>query len=175
MRYYRLGYNLLATLLILPLLLYGLLHPGVPLWAWEGALGWLANGLLLAALVGYLFTLDGFDSGEFLGLKQVHRAEREVDERAPLNLTGVYRFVRHPWYALGLVVIWSRDMDSHRLAVAIIISFYLVIGSWFEERRLLSRYGEAYRRYLGRVPGLYPWPGRHLSRQEAQRLTDLAD
>jgi hypothetical protein len=50
--WYRLAYNLLAALLLLPLLWATWTIPGNWLWRWSGAWTWLANGLALAALCG---------------------------------------------------------------------------------------------------------------------------
>ena len=49
-----------------------------------------------------------------------------------------------------------------------------IVGAHLEEQKLLRRHGEAYRRYMARVPGLMPWPGRSLSQAEADDLIRLA-
>jgi protein-S-isoprenylcysteine O-methyltransferase Ste14 len=86
----------------------------------------------------------------------------------------MHRYVRHPWYALGLVVVWTRSMDAAMLVTALAITVYLVIGSRLEERKLLVYHGEAYRRYMERVPGLIPLPWRRLKSGEAERIAALA-
>src|SRR5574340_617468 len=49
---YRLAFNILSLLLILPILWHIFQHPGPMLWRWQGASAWLANGIaLLACLV----------------------------------------------------------------------------------------------------------------------------
>jgi protein-S-isoprenylcysteine O-methyltransferase Ste14 len=82
--------------------------------------------------------------------------------------------VRHPWYALGLLVLWTRDLNAAWLVAAIAITVYLLIGSRLEENKLIAFYGDAYRRYRRRVPGLVPLPGRSLSAREAGELQTLA-
>jgi hypothetical protein len=56
------------------------------------------------------------------------------------------------------------------LLSAIMITLYFIIGSLLEERKLLAYYGEAYREYRQRVPGLFPLPWRNLSREQAREL-----
>ena len=78
-----------------------------------------------------------------------------------------------PWYSLGLLILWTRDMDEARLTSALCITLYLWLGSLLEEAKLLAFHGEAYARYRARVPGLIPWPGRSLDADEARALCAL--
>jgi len=78
--------------------------------------------------------------------------------------------VRHPWYFLGLVLIWTRDMDPAFLLSASAMTLYFVVGSLLEERKLIRYHGEVYRRYRKRVPGLIPLPWKYLPAEEADRL-----
>jgi hypothetical protein len=50
-----------------------------------------------------------------------------------------------------------------------------VVGSRLEERKLVERFGERYRTYRQRVPGLLPLPWRMLGREEARRLAGPPD
>ena len=55
------------------------------------------------------------------------------------------------------------------------VNAYLVIGMRLEERKLLARYGDAYRRYRDAVPALIPHPWRRLTRRQAEAFqTDAA-
>ena len=81
-----------------------------------------------------------------------------------------HRFVRHPWYTLGLVLIWTRDMNAASFVSAEAITLYFVIGSRFEEHKLVAEFGDRYREYQRKVPRLIPLPWRVLSRDDAARL-----
>ena len=167
---YRLLYNGLATLLLLPVLGLMWRFPGPMLWQWRGAWGWLADGLALAAIAGFLWTLRYYRGMDFLGLAQWRRGEQSIADTEDFCLSPLHRWVRHPWYALGLVLIWSRDMSGSWLVSAAAISGYLLVGSWLEEQRLCRQFGARYAEYRRRVPGLIPRPWRHLSREQASRL-----
>jgi len=78
--------------------------------------------------------------------------------------------VRHPWYSLGLVLLWTRDMDPALLTSAVLTTLYIGVGSRLEERKLIVFHGEIYRRYRGRVPALIPSPWRYLTGEEAEAL-----
>lgn len=162
---YRLVYNLLATLLLVPLLVATELASDHWLWRWQGPWAWVAHGITFVTLLGFAWTSRAYDMGEFLGFTsgQAGRPPR-------LRLSPLHRFVRHPWYFLGLVWLWTRDMDSARLVAALVVSGYLWIGSRLEERKLLQEIGPAYGEYCARVPGLLPRPWRFLSRAEWVRL-----
>jgi protein-S-isoprenylcysteine O-methyltransferase Ste14 len=169
-RYYRLGYNLLAAALLLPLLGWIYARPGPDVWVWAGWQAWLANGLALAALIGFATTSTGYDLADFLGLRQARGEAPPTADSEGLKISTWHRHVRHPWYFLALVLIWTRDMSTAFLISAVLMTLYFWVGSRLEEAKLIAYYGDAYRRYRERVPGLVPLPWRRLSREEADAI-----
>ena len=172
MPYYRLTFNLLASLLILPILWLTYHDPGPLLWHWQGATAWLANGLALAALFGFWLSLKYYDMQEFLGLRQMQQHVRKVEDQEHLHLSPFHRYVRHPWYFFGLVLVWTRDMNATTLLSGAVITLYFMIGSRMEEKKLLVYHGDTYRRYMARVPGLLPLPWKSLTAEEARALLE---
>jgi protein-S-isoprenylcysteine O-methyltransferase Ste14 len=170
MPWYRLAYNGIALALLLPLLAWTLAWPGPFVWEWRGAWRWLGDGLAILAALGFLWTLRDYDGAEFLGLRQARTGERRVEDQERLHLSVLHRFVRHPWYALGLVLLWTRDMDAARLVAATLASGYLLVGLRLEEGRLVALHGDVYRDYRRRVPALLPRPWRWLRRADAEAL-----
>ena len=166
-RRYRLLYNVIAALLSLPPLALTWLYPGEPLWHCPA---WIAWPAFLAAALGFLWSLRWYDGLEFLGVRQWRGDTLTGGGWETLVLSPLHRYVRHPWYSLGLLYLWTRDLNAGWLAATIAITAYLAIGSRLEERKLAAAFGEPYRRYLARVPGLVPLPGRSLSRAEAEAL-----
>ncbi len=164
-RYYRLGYNLLAVGLLIPLLLATELAADDWLWRWQGLWAWFAQGISVLVLVGFVWSSRAYDMKAFLGI-----APGPAATPAQFGLSPLHRFVRHPWYFLGLLWLWTRDMDSARLSATLIVSGYLWMGSALEERKLMEELGQAYNDYCARVPGLLPRPWRYLSRAEFARL-----
>ncbi len=172
---YRLGFNILATIALLPILWLMVRHPGPTLWAWTGAGFWFANGLALAALIGFVCSARYYDTGEFLGLRQWKTATHRIEDQESFRISPFHRHVRHPWYALGLVLLWTRDMNAALLLSAVLMTAYLFIGAHLEEQKLIARYGAAYRRYMQRVPGLIPLPWKSLSAEQAAELVAEAE
>lgn len=177
-RYYRLIYNLIATVLLLPLLWATLTWPGPWLWRWQGAVGLLMDALALAALI--LLTRSGYDLAEFTGLSALRQPPRADTEPCPdrgeaFRLSPLHRHVRHPWYALALVLIWTRDMNAPLLVSSLAVTLYFIVGAQLEEKKLLLRFGSVYAEYRQRVPALLPIPWRRLSASEAEALLRRAD
>jgi protein-S-isoprenylcysteine O-methyltransferase Ste14 len=69
--------------------------------------------------------------------------------------------VRHPLY-LGCSLLLAfhpvQTRSSAATAAAVIAYFY--IGTFFEERRMIRKFGGAYREYQQRVPRFLPLPRR---------------
>lgn len=172
MPYYRLGFNVLAVLLVLVPVGYMFAYQTDYLWQWQGWMAWLMNGLAVIALLLFVWSLSFYDTGEFLGTRQMRMKITAVHDQETLHISPLHRFVRHPWYTLGLVLIWTRDMDVMLLVTAIAITLYFKIGSLLEENKLVAYHGPVYRRYRDKVPGLLPLPWRYLSKTQARALLD---
>lgn len=97
----------------------------------------------------------------FLVLK-AHQALFDPPDGAPaLRSKGVFRIVRHPMYvgtwllSLGLAVT-TCSLSAAAVSVAILV-FFLVVAR-HEERLLIAKLGEEYRRCQARVPMFFPLP-----------------
>lgn len=168
---YRLTFNAVSTLLLAPPLALAASYAGPLVWDVPAWIGWPAAGI---AAAGFLWSLRWYDGAAFLGLTQWRARQGPDDAREAFTLSPLHRHVRHPWYALGLLFLWTRDMNAAWLVTAVIVTVYLAVGSRLEEAKLIALHGEAYRRYRRRVPGLIPLPGRSLSAAEAAALERLA-
>ncbi len=159
---YRIAYNMLALLLLLPgaWLLYG--RSWSPLYAFQGNWLYFSRILQILAIAGFFFSLRYYDMKVFLGLKP---EKEEIFTISPLH-----RYVRHPWYCIALIVIWTSDMNSGKLATALMVTTYFILGSMHEEDMLIDRFGKRYAEYRKRVPGLFPLPWKYLSEEEAATL-----
>ena len=175
MRLYRLIYNVLAILLLLPILWVMASHPGPTFWRWDGLNGWLANGLALVALLGFFKSLKYYDTQEFIGRRQWAAQRLRVEDQERFQLSPFHRHVRHPWYFFSLILIWTRDMNAAMLLSAVMMTIYFIVGSWLEEKKLVLYHGEVYLRYMKRVPGLIPLPWKSLTANEAVELLKMAE
>lgn len=173
MPWYRLIFNILAIVLLIPPVFLMLMYPGDLVWQWSGNWRYLANSLALLAIAGFIFSLRSYDSSEFLGTRQLKEGRKDIKERESFHLSVFHRYVRHPWYAFALVLIWSRDMHVSYLLSAILMSLYFIIGSHLEEKKLIAFHGDQYRLYRKYVAALIPLPWRILSAQKAAEIMAL--
>ncbi len=167
--YYRLIYNVVSLLTLLAPLSLVYIHPGPMLWEWRSGAQIVANALAGIGLLGFVLSAGCYDNARFLGFKPNHNPRVDVAEE-PFSISTLHRFVRHPWYFFGLLLIWTRDMSLSWFITCILGTLYLYLGSLLEEHKLMIEHGDAYRRYRQRVPGLFPLPWRYLSRAEADQL-----
>jgi len=167
---YRLTYNFIAiVLLAFPAWVLYTGHKTM-IWQFDGWLAWLMNGLAVLTIIAFMISLRYYDGQEFLGLRQLRDQEKSIEDQENLHISPFHRYVRHPWYSFALVLIWTRPMDSLMLVTAIFLTLYFFLGSRLEEEKLKSYYGEVYKGYIKRVPGLIPLPWKHLSKTEADEL-----
>lgn len=154
-RLYRFSYNLFSLASFSPLALMLVSFPDTPLyripepWVYVTT---IIQGLAAIALIAGVMQTGPF---EFAGLSQLV----ELGERKPEKLVtdGLYAYVRHPLYTAGLVFIWFSDqMTVNRLALFAVFTLYIVIGAYFEERKLLRDFGQVYADYKAKTPMLIP-------------------
>ncbi|TRZ89848.1 MAG: isoprenylcysteine carboxylmethyltransferase family protein [Methanosarcinales archaeon] len=104
--------------------------------------------LLAIGLFGYALFQN--DLLEFAGLKK-----KKIDSK-PIT-DGVYRIVRHPQYTALIILLFSQNkMTVLDLTAALLVSFYCIIGAFIEEKRLVSSYGDRYRKYQEQVSMFIP-------------------
>ena len=158
-RWYRLAYNLLAAITLLPLFPLLAFLPDKTLYIVPAPWRWLMVGGQVLAVVGLGVTFLQTGPFEFLGLAQLF-AEQSTKSNS-FNVRGFYSWVRHPLYSFSLVFLWLTPfMSVNLLTIYILFTIYFYVGSIHEETRLLAEFGADYRVYQQCVPRLIPLPGR---------------
>lgn len=160
---YRLGYVAVAVATLVPLLWYTNTLPQQPIGTPAVWVRVAQSALFVFALTLFAGGARVYDLRGFLGLRQwqAYRAGRPIAPPA-FTTSGILRSVRHPWYSGGIALLWALpDLTDVSLTVRSILSLYLVVGAWLEERKLLVALGEPYRIYCRQVPMFIPWKRRH--------------
>jgi len=128
-------------------------------WAWPPAWHPWTWALPVAGLVLTGLGARAVDVFDLAGI-EVTGHPHETDGFR-LVQTGPYRIVRHPIYLGWLLIVWGAPvMTTGRLVFAAVSTAYLVVAVPFEERSLVTLYGEAYRAYQRKVrwrmlPGVF--------------------
>jgi len=147
---YRLAYSLLA--LVLTALWLWLVHglPDSPLYRASGWLAVLLAAVQVGGLMVVVMSFRAFDGAMFLGLKPL------PEHGEPFHESGIYRWLRHPMYSgvmLALLASPVQTVNSVHLSLGICL--YFIIGSRFEERRMLAEH-PSYADYCRRVAAFVP-------------------
>jgi protein-S-isoprenylcysteine O-methyltransferase Ste14 len=167
---YRIMFNLLSLLLLLPILLLSHRWQGELLWHWTPAFFWLTTLVAVVTVMAFFLSTRYYDMAEFFGSRQWRERNARAEDQEQFVIGEFHRFVRHPWYSMAIVLIWCREHDPVTLTSALMLTGYFIVGSRLEERKLLQYHGEIYRRYREKVPGLLPRPWRYLTRDAAAQL-----
>ena len=154
--FYRLGYNIFAAISFLPILYLMTALPDQPVYQVPAPWKFIMLGGQIFAALMLLAAFLQTDSLSFVGLRQLFEKEKP----GALVTRGLYRIVRHPLYTFSLLFIWlSPTVSQNSLTVYVGATLYTLIGAYFEERKLLSEFGEAYAKYKQSTPMLIPGLG----------------
>ncbi len=154
-KYYRLIYNGLAILLILPILNYQFSIPSQLLLE-KSLLNQILGGLMMTSGLFLAYkALVSYDLAEFIGTKTLQPVQKSVSFRQD-ELSSV---IRHPLYLGMLVFLWGWFGFSgllSSLVTALLLTIYIRIGIYFEENKLVEQFGKVYQDYQKKVPMLIP-------------------
>ncbi len=153
-RYYRLIYNLIASggLFFLLIINGAIASPLlITVSTFTTVLGLILAtwGFLVIKLAFRCYSLKAF-----LGL------ENENDEVNPVLIrTGILGVIRHPIYSGSLLMLFGflfYRPTTTNLVTVVCMCLYLIVGIYFEERKLVKVFGTKYISYKQEVPMLIP-------------------
>jgi protein-S-isoprenylcysteine O-methyltransferase Ste14 len=151
-------YVLMASAVLLVLMSFWLPIEGT-VWSVDNQIGRMILWALFALGWGIVlistFLLNHF---ELFGLQQAwfHLRGRKA-EPPTLRQPMFYKWVAHPLYSGFFLAFWATPhMTYGHLLLAAGVSAYMLIAIRYEERDLVSFYGEEYRRYRNTVGMLIP-------------------
>ncbi len=137
-----------------------LIHTSGHLWSY--LFGWGAGMAMVEMLIGYFFVFLGI-SVIVKGWKLIYAAKRKEG----LETGGIYRYMRHPQYTgiylaiFGQLIHWPTVLTL-AFAPVIVWVYYRLARS--EERVMIERFGDGYRRYMRQTPMFFP------SRKELMKM-----
>ncbi|MGA2783000.1 MAG: isoprenylcysteine carboxylmethyltransferase family protein [Smithella sp.] len=125
----------------------------------EGIIFWLLRALFCICVAGFFWGSKSLGSFDALGVKPLMRyISNRSDKPQQIIAKGPYRWVRHPLYLFLIVLIWSCPvLTLDRLIFNIMWTFWIVIGTYLEDRDLHREFGSQYLEYSSRVPMLIPY------------------
>ena len=157
-RHYRIVYNIISLLGLVAILFYLATTPSTYLFNKNEGLQFLGLALSTWGLVFLRLAFKQYSWKEFLGV-----GPNERDQSPKLAMGGILEKVRHPIYTGTLLIVGGFFLFNPKvlnLVTMVCVIVYILIGMVLEERKLEKEFGDQYRQYKERVPGLIPRFGR---------------
>ncbi|MBK7632496.1 MAG: isoprenylcysteine carboxylmethyltransferase family protein [Ignavibacteriales bacterium] len=160
--FYRLLFNVLGVVGLY--LIWDLApHPPLQIYKLPPPYDYLVLIPQLISLIGMFWCFKYVCFKEFIGLNQVDRylknvySDNELDENYTMRIAGPYKYSRHPIYFFSIIFLLFRaEMDLFYLTMFISFTAYFYIGSYYEEKKMVSLFGEEYTDYQKKVPKIFP-------------------
>lgn len=160
--FYRLFYNIISLLTFY--LVYKLSpKPGVVVYDLNYPWDIVILVFQIISLIGLIWAASAVKLFEFAGIAQIKRYYKgeynvkELDERYELKKTGAFKYSRHPIYFFSILFLGLRPtMDFFYLIFFICLTLYFIIGSIYEEKKLVELFGSEYVQYKKETPWLVP-------------------
>ena len=133
-----------------------------PLWLWQAI-----TAVHLASVGIFYVAFIQSDYLEFLGIKQAWRGLRillgrpievplEIFGTHRLEVRGIYGWVRHPMLSAGLLFLLTSGPSLNNVVYTGMYTAYMLIGGYYEERRLVRIFGDDYLRYRREIGAFVP-------------------
>jgi len=101
-----------------------------------------------------------FDISEFIGVSQIIKFfKKSKKNNQKLNSSFLYKYIRHPMY-LGIILVYisSHTIFTQLFFINLIsLIVYIEIGSYYEEKTLVEKFGENYSKYQNSTYKYFPF------------------
>lgn len=138
------------------------------------AVSWSLRAIALLAIAGFVWGVRALRTFDTFGRRPIAaRLRGEALPDSEFVLRGPYLWVRHPLMTFMIVLIWCMPaVSADRVLFNVLWTAWMVIAARWEERDLVTEFGETYRQYQHVVPRLLPWrgPAGKILQQEASDI-----
>lgn len=119
--------------------------------------------LQVICLAGALWSFYSMDLKELSGISQIVKYYKgtfnpeQIDEEQKLIIAGPHRISRHPAYLFIILFLALRPyMDLFYLVFFICTVVYFYIGAYYEEKKIIEKFGDLYIEYKKKVSKIFP-------------------
>jgi protein-S-isoprenylcysteine O-methyltransferase Ste14 len=129
------------------------------LWDISGtAMGLAVMTLYFLGWVIVLFATFLINHFHLFGLQQAFAyLQQQQSKQATFKTPLLYKLVRHPMMSGVLIALWAVPvMTAGRLLFNLLMTGYVFVGLYFEERNLADELGQSYRHYQKTTPAVVP-------------------
>lgn len=160
--FYRLFYNISSIIIFVAL--YAVApKPDIVIYDLNFPFDVIIVSLQIISIGGLIWAVKYINLKEFLGIDQIKRylegsyKIEDLDERTEFVVKGPFKYSRHPIYLFSTIFLILRPtMDLWYLIMLLCIFAYFYIGSYYEEKKLVERFGVEYTDYQKNVPRFFP-------------------
>lgn len=159
--FYRLFYNFISLVLLVPLIIFSVQMEDEPIITYSLPLTIIRFVLILISILIVIkaFFFD-YDFLTFFGIRQLmafgKNKSKETDSNE-IKKKGLLGIVRHPMYFGLMLYLWCQTITLMDLIVNIVLTVYIIIGTYLEEKKLVLEFGDTYTKYQHEVPMLIPF------------------
>lgn len=152
--WYPIFFSVVAVVTVLPLAALLAIFPGKMLYMIPAPWFWI---FVFAQIVVGIVSLRAFLDAPHRFLIRSQLAGPQSSDSFALAIRGIYCRIRDPFLLSGFLLIWLTPfMTENLLAVYLLITVYLFLGSFHWESRLIFQFGQAYLAYKSEVPRMIP-------------------
>ncbi|MFX0181843.1 MAG: methyltransferase family protein [Candidatus Hodarchaeota archaeon] len=112
-------------------------------------------GIFILVLGGLFVILGRYQ------LKQFGSGVLTIEDNHELITTGIFRYIRYPIYAGGIIGVFGFYFAFHSLItlIAMTITYFIIFRHrlLFEEKLLLEEFGDKYREYMKQTKKIIPF------------------
>jgi len=156
--FYRLFYVILSIVLLIPLIKYTGYADNTILITYPMPLNIMRYILISGSLIifWWAFFFD-YDFLSFFGIRQILNFGKKNNSSKVIEKNGLLGIIRHPMYFALIIYLWCQIFSVVDLMVNALLTIYIIIGTFLEEKKLILEFGDSYIKYQQEVPMLIPF------------------
>jgi protein-S-isoprenylcysteine O-methyltransferase Ste14 len=156
--FYRLFYVMLSIVLLIPLIKYTGHTDNIILITYPMPLNIVRYILIFGSLIMFLWAFFfNYDFLSFFGIRQILNFGKENNSSKDIKKNGLLGIIRHPMYLALIIYLWCQIFTVMDLVINTLLTIYIIIGTFLEEKKLVLEFGDSYIKYQQEVPMLIPF------------------
>lgn len=158
--FYRLFYILISLVLLIPLINFTSQSDNEVIITYGLTLNIIRYVLIWGSLLMFFWAFFfNYDSLSFFGIRQILNFGKikETNPSEEIKKNGLLGIMRHPMYLALIIYLWCQTFRVADIVVNIVLTIYVLIGTWLEEKKLVIEFGKTYVKYQHEVPMLIPF------------------
>ena len=158
--FFRLSYIVISFVLLVPLINYSAQIDTKIIITYESPFTIIRYVLIAGSLLMFFWAFFfNYDSLSFFGIRQIINFGKikEINSNEELKRKGLLGITRHPMYLALIIFLWCQTFRVTDIIVNTVLTIYVIIGTFLEERKLILEFGDTYLKYQKEVPMLIPF------------------